>query len=145
MVEAMNQRHLFYHKGAVVMYTMREMIGEEAVNLALRRFYARYAGGKPPHPTSLDLVSELRAVTPDSLQPLITDLLETITLWEVKTDTATVQRVGDAWRVTLTVTAKKVRADSVGKESEVPMNDLADVGVFAEALGHPLRRGQHVR
>ena len=41
-------------------------------------------------------------------------------------------RAGDEWRVALTVTAKKLRADSIGKEAEVPMNDLVDIGVFAE-------------
>jgi ABC-2 type transport system permease protein len=148
MVEAMSQRHLFYHKGAVVMYTMREMIGEEPLSLALRRFYTKHAGRTLPYPTSLDLIAELRAVTPDSLQPLITDLFETITLWEVKTDSATAERVGDEWRVALTVMAKKVRADSIGKETEVPMNDLVEVGVFADAKagerpGKPLYLRKH--
>ena len=36
-------------------------------------------------PTSRDLLAELRAVTPDSLQYLLTDLFETITLWDVRT------------------------------------------------------------
>ena len=115
------------------MYTMRDMIGDEKVNLALRQFLKKYGDARPPLPTSLDLLAELRSVTPESLLYLITDLFETITLWDVKTDSAAAERTqsGD-WRVTLTVTAKKVRADSIGKETEVPMNDLVQIGVFTE-------------
>jgi hypothetical protein len=43
--------------------------------------------------------------------------------------------------------AKKVRADSVGRESETPMNDLVEVGVFApgagDDLGAPLYLTRH--
>jgi len=132
MSEVESQSHLYYHKGAVVMYTLREMIGEAQVNLALRRFLEAHDDSRPPYATSLDLLKELRAVTPDSLQYLMTDLFDTVTLWDVKTDSATAEQTesGD-WRVTVTVTAKKVRADSVGKETEVPMSDLVDIGVFA--------------
>ena len=37
--------------------------------------------------------------------------------------------------VTLDVVARKLRADSVGRETEVPMNDLVEIGVFAPATG----------
>jgi len=33
--------------------------------------------------------------------------------------------------VTLEITAAKVRADSIGVETEPPMNDLIEIGVFA--------------
>src|SRR4029079_14524942 len=74
---------------------------------------------------------------------LITDLFETITLWEVKTDSASVARLPNGkYEVTLEVEARKVRADSVGRETEIPMNDLVEIGVFGEAkngeLGPPL-------
>ena len=40
---------------AVVLYTLREYIGAEAVNGALRRFLEKYRRTEPPYPTSLDL------------------------------------------------------------------------------------------
>ena len=43
------------------------------------------------------------------------------------------------WRVTLTVMARKVRADSIGREREVPMNDLVEIGVYGKPVGD--RRG----
>jgi ABC-type transport system involved in multi-copper enzyme maturation permease subunit len=143
LVDVEDQSYLTYRKGAVAMYTMRDQIGEAAVNTALHRYVAKFNHDGPPYATSLDLVAELRAVTPDSLQSLITDLFETITLWEVKANGATVQRTADGrYDVALDVEARKIRSDSIGRETEIPMNDLVDIGVFADgkdgALGEPL-------
>jgi hypothetical protein len=40
-----------------------------------------------------------------------------------------------AYEVALDVMARKVRADSVGRETETPMDDLVEVGVFAPGTG----------
>ncbi len=136
LLQVENQAYLYYHKGAVAMYTLREHIGEAAVNTALRRYLQKHRAGVPPFPTSLDLYGELRAVTPDSLRPLLHDLFAEITLWDVRTTAARVEPTGTgAFRVTLDVTASKVRADSIGNETAVPMNDLVEIGVFAPAAG----------
>ena len=49
--------------------------------------------------------------------------------------------------MTLDVQARKVVVDSAGVETEVPMNDLVEVGVFAAAedggLGEPLYLRMH--
>jgi hypothetical protein len=88
-------------------------------------------------PTALDLVTELRAVTPDTLQYLITDLFETITLWDVKTVRAVTERTDSGeYEITLDVIGKKMRADSVGQETETPMDDFVEVGVFAPGTGN---------
>ncbi|MFL5557163.1 MAG: hypothetical protein ACJ794_00890 [Gemmatimonadaceae bacterium] len=133
LVEVGDQSYLNYRKGAVAMYTLRDQVGEEQVNTALRRFADKFGRRGPPYPTSLDLIAELRAVTPDSLKYLIADLFETITLWEVKADGATLKRTDDGkYEVTLEVEARKVRADSVGRQTEIPMNDFVEIGVFGE-------------
>ncbi|HEX6037640.1 M1 family aminopeptidase [Longimicrobium sp.] len=144
LLDVEDQGYLYYHKGAVVMYTLRERLGEARVNAALRRFLERYRDAGPPYPTSRDLYAELRAVTPDSLRPLLRDLFEHITLWDVRAEAVRVQPAGaGAYRVTMDVVARKVRADSVGVETEVPMDDLVDVGVFGAGAGDPLYLRPH--
>ena len=118
------------------------------MNTALRRYLERYRDAGPPYPTSSELYAELRGVTPDSLHSMLTDWFETVTLWDVKTERARVERTGAGEsRLTIDIVAKKVRADSVGKETEVPMDDLVDIGVFApggeEGLGAPLYLQRH--
>ncbi len=77
LLDVEDQPYIAYRKGAIAMYTLREHIGEERVNAALRRLPREVPRRGPPYPTSLDLYAELRAVTPDSLQSLLRDLFET--------------------------------------------------------------------
>lgn len=124
-------RFAAYRKGPFAMYAMREYVGEDKVTNALRRLFDRYKTGEPPLPTSKDLYAELSAVTPDSLKPLLSDLFERNTWWELKTTKVNADSAGQGqWRVTLDVNARKVVVDTKGLETEVPMNDLVEIGVY---------------
>jgi ABC-2 type transport system permease protein len=142
-----NQPYIYYQKGALAMYALRDYIGEERVNLALRRFLEAQRFKGPPYPTSLQLVAELRAVTPDSLKYLITDLFETITLYELRTDSAVVSDAPGQpgkFTVDLWVHARKQRADTAGRTTDIAMHDgkhdWMDVGVFVEVKGDSAKR-----
>jgi ABC-2 type transport system permease protein len=128
-----NQGYIHYRKGSVVMYALMDYIGEDAVNRALADFLeeSRYQG--PPYPNSLALLRHLKAATPDSLQYVIEDMFETITLYENRAVAATASE-GDngSYVVRLNVESAKFRADSLGNETEVEASDLIDIGVFAE-------------
>ncbi|MGV3710207.1 MAG: M1 family aminopeptidase [Gemmatimonas sp.] len=133
LVDIVGQPYLHYFKGAVAMYTMREFIGADSVNAALRRFRNQYAGADAPPATSRALYEELERVTPDSLRPLLSDLFEHITLWRLHTDSVRVDSAGSGqFTVSLFVDVAKVRADSVGRETPIPMNDLVEIGAFAD-------------
>ena len=87
-----------------------------------------------PLPTSLELYRELKAAAPDSLHYLLADLFERNTYWDLTAETPTAERVeGGRWRVSLEVSARKVAVDTVGVETNLPMNDLVEVGLFAAA------------
>lgn len=139
-----NQPYIHYNKGSLALYALRDYIGEDSMNAALSRFVRDKAYQMPPYTTAREFVQYLREVTADSLRPVITDLFETITLWDFKTEDATATRRSDGtWAVTLKVTATKFRADSLGTQTEIPVHDLVDVGVFGDrepgnSLGQPL-------
>jgi ABC-type transport system involved in multi-copper enzyme maturation permease subunit len=133
LLDVFGQAYVYYMKGAVAMYTLRERLGADAVNGALRRFREKYAGTSAPPATSRALYTELESVTPDSLKTLLSDLFEHITIWDLKTDSVKAEPVGGgAYRVKLFVDASKARADSVGNKSPIAMDDLVEVGVFGE-------------
>ena len=137
-----------YRKGPFAMHALRAYVGAEQVNGALRRLLAEHGGGEPPLPTSLDLYRELRTVTPDSLHDLLADLFERNTFWTLEVEGATAEPTGTgAWHVTLDVRAHKVVVDGVGVVTEIPMDDLIEVGVFAAAQsdgpGEPLYLQMH--
>ena len=143
-----DQEYIHYDKGAVVMYALRESIGEDRLNSALRRLLEKHRFGQPPYPTTRDFYAELKAVTPPEHLGLLKDLIEDITLWELRAkDPRVVRDAGGAYRVTFTVEAQKIKADSIGRDRRVPMNDLVEVGVFAgregDDLGQPLYLKQH--
>jgi len=147
VLDVEEQPYIAYRKGAIAMVTLRERLGEERLHGALRRFQEAYRGGGPPYATSRDLYAELCAVTPDSLQPLLEDLFETITLWDLKTEEAHFEPTdaGD-YLVSLDVTGRKGRSDGIGTMTEVPMDDLVEIGVFAaegDGLGQPLYLEPH--
>jgi ABC-type transport system involved in multi-copper enzyme maturation permease subunit len=136
LLEVSGQPYLHYFKGGMAMYLLRERVGAAAVNGALRRFRERYAGPDAPPATSRALYAELQAVTPDSLRPLLADLFEHVTLWNVRTDSARAEPMGGgAYRVTLFVDASKVRADSIGRQTPVAMDEWVEIGVFAGPAG----------
>ena len=126
-----NQDYIHYRKGSLVMYALRDYIGEAKMNAAIRGFLNAEKFRGPPYPTSLELVDSLRAATPDSLRYLLTDMFETITLFELKADSAIITDAPDGrYRLDLYLTSKKLRADSLGAETPIPMHDWVDVGVY---------------
>jgi hypothetical protein len=128
-----NQPYIHYNKGGVTMYALRDYIGEEKVNLALRRFVQACAYSDPPYPTSIDLMKEFRAVTPDSLKPMLYDMFESITLFSNKVSDASYRQLENGqYLLYLTIESKKFRADSVGVETEIPVDDWIDIGVYAK-------------
>jgi hypothetical protein len=133
----------FARKGPLALYAMRRYIGKDRVDDALRNLLRKYGSGSPPLPTSLDLYHELQAVTPDTYQPLLRDLFEKNTFWELAAERATAKQTSaDAWQVTLDVHARKVTVDRAGIETEVPMDDWIEVGVFGE--GRPFTENYRI-
>ena len=115
------------------MYYLKEMIGEDAMNRALRNVLHRYGYAPPPYPTSYALVDALEAETPESLRYLIKDLFEDITLFSNRTLSATAKTRPDGkYDVTIDVQAKKSKADGKGNEKEARLDDWIEIGAFAK-------------
>jgi ABC-2 type transport system permease protein len=131
-----------YRKGPYAMHALSEYVGEANVNAALRTLVEKKASSLA---TTLDMYRELQTVTPDSLEPFLHDLFEVNTFWTFDTKNATAEPTAPgAWQVTFDVEAHKVVADSAGHETELPMNDWVEIGVFAASVRreapHPPRQ-----
>ena len=129
----LKQYYLNYPKSSVLMYALQDYIGEDHVNRALKTIVDTYGLREDVFPTSLDVVNAFKSVTPDSLKYIITDLFETITLWENKTESATYEKLKNGkYEVSLNVSTHKFRSDDIGKQTEVPIHDYFDVGIFGK-------------
>src|SRR5258708_3445034 len=99
-----SQGYIHYRKGSVAMYYLKEMIGEERVNRALRKVVQQFAYAQPPYPTAHHLVDALNQETPEQYRYLIRDLFENITLFSNRTLTAKSKKTADGrYEVTLEV------------------------------------------
>ncbi len=138
-----NQQYIHYNKGSVAMYALRDYLGEERLNGAIAKYLAATRYQEPPYTNSLEFYRHLQEATPDSLRYVLTDLFETITMYGNRTRSASYSRLPDGrYEVVLEVEGNKIRADSLGNEGPVRMNDLVDVGVFAAApKGKPKEAG----
>lgn len=160
LARVLGQKHIAYRKGSMVMYLLTKRIGEDGVNRALRNMLARYKFKGAPYPRTLELIAALRAeAKTDEDRALITDLFERITLYDLKVaQPAALRRPDGKWDVTVPVDAAKFYASADGKETETPLNERIEIGLFTSEPGrltfdkshvilmerHPIRSGKQV-
>ena len=126
------QDYLNYPKSSVVMYALHDYIGLDSLSAALSRLVNKY-GSTLNYPLSVDFISEIKKSTPDSLQYLVTDLFEKITLYENETKSAYCEILSnEKYKVSINVKATKFYADSIGTQTEQPLNDYIYVGILNE-------------
>jgi len=119
------------------MYAMSEYIGEDKLNGALRSFLEKnkYAAG--PFPDTRGFVSAIREATPPELQYMVTDMFESIVLYENKAVSAVAAaEPGNNYKVTLVVNAQKRKSDGSGNEIPMNLDDVIEVGVFSGTKEH---------
>ena len=130
------QRYIHYQKGSLVMYWLKEVVGEAKVNSALAALLREYAFKAAPYPNTRDFLRLLRAAAGPEYDPLITDLFERITLVDAKATAATATARGDgSYQVQIEVEARKFYADGKGVETEAPLDEPFDIGVFTAEPG----------
>ncbi|HEX8408852.1 MAG TPA: M1 family aminopeptidase [Thermoanaerobaculia bacterium] len=128
-----NQGYIHYRKGSLVMYALRDYIGEERVNRALAKFIKAHAFSQPPYTTAGELVRYFRAEAPPEYQDVITDLFERIILFDNSAkEVSMTKRADGKYVVKMTVASTKLQADARGEEKPIPVNDWIDIGVLGE-------------
>ena len=132
-----NQGYIHYRKGAVVMYLLQDRLGEDRVNTMLAGLLDRYRFKSQPFASSTDLVQGFYSLARDEDERgLVRDLLQKITLYDLKAEEATVRKLPDGrFETTMTLEAAKFYADGEGKETESDLSDQIEIGLFTERPG----------
>jgi len=131
-----NQWFEWSGKASVAMYGLRNLIGEDSLNNALREFKNAYAfKSQPPFAGANNLYHYLQKHVPDSLQYYMTDTWQKVTLYDSKVNNVTATKIAgrNEYKVTMNININKVWIDN--KRNDVPalkMNDYIDIGIFAE-------------
>jgi ABC-2 type transport system permease protein len=141
-----NQWYEWTGKASVALYGLRDLIGEDSINSALREFKTAYAfKNTPPFAGANDLYRYLQKHVPDSLQYYLTDTWQKITLYDNKVTDVKAIPTGnkDEYRVTLKVDVSKVWIDDKGNDIPAKnMDDYIDIGVFAANTNNKEGRSQ---
>jgi len=133
-----NRWNEFENKAAIVLYGLRDLIGEDSINLALREFHDAFAyRNTPPFAGSKDLYGFIKKHVPDSLQYYLADTWEKISFYDNSLTEVKSQQVGKSnqYKVTVTLNISKIYQDNNGKETQAKdMNDYIDIAVFGEDI-----------
>jgi ABC-2 type transport system permease protein len=129
-----NQDYIHYRKGSVVMYALKDYIGEAVVDRTLARFDREKAFQQPPYTTTTEFLDDLRQEADPRWQPLIEDLFTKITVFDNRITEATAKKRDDGkYDVTMKVHAQKTYSDGQGKVTQAKIDTPIEIGVFARA------------
>ncbi len=148
------QGYIRYQKGSLVFYALSDYIGEDTLNNALKRYVKKVKFQDPPYTTSVEMVNFIKQATPDSLQYVIHDMFETITLYSNRiVDVSSKELDNGKYQVDMEFNVSKYRNNEKGRkyyglkvgdtlsyqtesmkkpELSVPLKDYIDIGVFAK-------------
>lgn len=131
-----DQPYVHYQKGSLIFYRLRDEIGEENLNRALANFLRDKSFEQPPFTTTNELLDYIRAQTPPEKHKLLDELFARIILYDNKVADAKVAKLADGkYEVTMDIATVKREADGAGRETDLPVDDWMDVGVFARKKG----------
>ena len=131
-----NQDYIHYRKGSLIFYRLRDEIGEEALNRALKRFLEDKGYQEAPFTTSSELLEYIRAEAPADKHTLIADMFEKIVFYDNRVTQAVAKKRPDGqWDVTMTLHLAKIQADGKGNETTRVYDEPVEIGVFARAKG----------
>lgn len=131
-----NQQYIHYNKGSLIFYRLRDEIGEEALNRALKRFLQDKAYQQAPYTTTTELLAYIREEAPQDKQALITDMFEKIVFYDNRvTEAKAVKRTDGQWDVTMKLHLAKIEVDGKGKETPRAYDEAVEIAVFSRAAG----------
>ncbi|MCT4663975.1 MAG: M1 family aminopeptidase [Flavobacteriales bacterium] len=110
------QGYIRYQKGSLIFYALSDYLGEEKLNGALKKYVEKVQFQEPPYTTSIEMVNYIRPIVPDSLDYLIQDMFETITLYDNKIKEATVKDLENGeYEVTIEFLTRKYKDNEQGQ------------------------------
>jgi len=129
-----NQQYIHYNKGSVIMYALKDYLGEDTLNAALKRYIKKVAFQEPPYTTSYQFYDFIKAVTPDSLKETVKDMFERIVVYDNSIKSWSYTKTDNGkYKVTAIVGCVKSVSDSVGKAKDVLPDNWFDIALFSKS------------
>ena len=129
------------------MYRLKDLIGEDVVNRALRTITREFAYAGPPYPTTYDLEDALRAEMPADRSIFLEDWFDHLTQLNLQTTSASARKLPNGkYEITLQVQARKTQRIVPGRARPAPLDEWVDLGAFAlPANGRPFGKNLYLQ
>lgn len=129
-VQTSRDSYIYYNKGALIMKAVKELIGKENVNKALRNFLNKYSYPNK-QATTTNLLSELYNVSSDKESELIKEWFTENILYDLKLKSAIIKSLDNGnYEVNLIVEAGKYKIEESGREIQIPVNEYFQIGLL---------------
>jgi ABC-2 type transport system permease protein len=131
--------HLPYDKGLVVMYQLRQLIGEQAINKALKSLLVKHKYPNPPA-DSRDLLRELYLVSHPRKHPRINELFKQVVIYNSKMESAAAVKTGvNSYQTSFSGSVIKFREDGNGKQNVLPPEPQIEVCLYTDDMEWEVR------
>lgn len=136
-----DEAHIYYAKGAIVLNAIRDLLGEETMNRALREFYLEHSGATG-RATAAHLIAKLSsAAATDEHRMLIHRWMNDTAIYDLKVRSAVSRPVTSGFEVTAMVDAARVTFDSEGNQNRLPVGENVPFAIL-DAGGEVIHTGQ---
>ncbi|MGK2962979.1 MAG: hypothetical protein ACSLFK_12655 [Gemmatimonadaceae bacterium] len=126
-----------YYSQYAIMWRLRRLLGEPAVNAALHDVVQEFGYRSDRRPTAAHVANAIHRHAPKNLQPIVADLFDRITLHSIRAIDARSQRLSDGrYRLTLSADLRKSYGNERGENIPAPLTgyvDYIDVGAYGKA------------
>jgi hypothetical protein len=129
VVDAHYEDYLNYGKGPVVFTAIRELLGEQKINIALKQLIDNHQYTLSS--TTDDLLSALFNVANNSQQSLIQDWLTKVIEYDLSINSAVVNKVSEGrYEVIINVKALRLATNKQGQVSEIGINESINFELY---------------
>ncbi|MDQ3235631.1 MAG: hypothetical protein M3Q07_27795, partial [Pseudobdellovibrionaceae bacterium] len=137
-----NQPYIYYNKGIQAMYALKEVVGEEALNAAIRKFADKVRFQEPPFTTGPDFVASLKATLDPQHTPLIDELFNQVMLFDNRIQKHQMTENADgSVTLDLEILGRKIDVDDKGVQKDIDFSlDMELAGRSADDKGLPGER-----
>lgn len=125
------QQYLAYSKGAIVLNAIRELIGETALNKALKSLISKH--NTEATATSLNFLEELYAVSSKENHALINDWIKRVITYDLGIKTATYKALkNNKYEINVIISAQRYQTNKNGTKDKININEYIQIGVYEQ-------------
>jgi hypothetical protein len=125
------QNYLAYGKSSLVMLSLRDLIGEDALNEVLHTLTQRHGQDHEYDVHTLEFLDELYKVTPQEYHTLVDEWMKKIVRYDISIGALSYKPLDTGmYEVTMEVKAKRFMTLEDGSEKEIAIQEPLQIGLF---------------